>query len=168
MSTAASAVTLPRTSVSAGRLELVLVEDQAAEVAEAELAHPAQVAQAPAQPAAVAEARALGRGGVLGLGTGGKPGLRLGGLHLGARRGLLRRLRPPARRSWQQALHEEKAPIGAVGGEYSGAPASSIQAWSTRSAMRSDDHSAARERPSTRGSAASRCGASAAAQRSRS
>ena len=40
--------------------EAVLVEDEAAEVAEAQLADAAQVAQAPAQPPALAEARAVG------------------------------------------------------------------------------------------------------------
>ena len=44
------------------RREAVLVEDEAAEVAEAELADAAQVAQAAAQAAAVAEARASGTG----------------------------------------------------------------------------------------------------------
>ena len=43
--------------VGAVALEAVEVEDEAAEVAEAELAGPAQVAQAPPQPAAGAEAR---------------------------------------------------------------------------------------------------------------
>ena len=47
-----------------GPVEAVLVEDEAAEVAEAELAHAAQVAQAAAQPAAVAEAGRRCSGGV--------------------------------------------------------------------------------------------------------
>src|SRR5204862_3199742 len=50
-----------------GALETMQVEDEAAEVAEAELAHAAQVRQAAAQPPAIAEARGardLHRGGV--------------------------------------------------------------------------------------------------------
>ena len=55
---ACSAAELAAHELVVGPVEAVQVEDEAAEVAEAELAHAAQVAQAAAQPAAVAEARA--------------------------------------------------------------------------------------------------------------
>ena len=149
--------------------ELVLVEDEAAEVAVAELADAPQEAQAAAEATAVAEARLGRRGRVFGLGSRRDGGLGLGRLHLGPGRrvlGALRTVRAPARRSWQQALHMERAPsLGASDREYSGAPDTSIHASSTRRAMRSADHSAARARPSTRGSGAARCAASDPAPR---
>src|SRR6185436_15390990 len=144
--------------------ELVLVEDEAAEVAVPELAHAPQEAQAAAEATAIAEARRGRRGRVGRLGSRRDSGLDLGRLRLGAGRrvlGVLRTVRAPARRSWQQALHMERAPsLGASDREYSGAPDTSIHASSTRRAMRSADHSAARARPSTRGSGASRAAAS--------
>ena len=90
--------------------ELVLVEDEAAEIAVPELAHAPQEAQAAAEATAVAEARLGRRGRVFGLGSRRDGGLGLGRLHLGAGRrvlGALRTVRAPARRSWQQALHME-------------------------------------------------------------
>ena len=151
-STAASAAILPRTSSVFWRLKRVLVEDEAAEVAEPELAHAAQEAQAAAEATAVAEARLGRRGRVLGLGSrrdgGAAPRSAAPRCREACPRVPCGRVRAPARRSWQQALHMERAPsLGASDREYSGAPDTSIHASSTRRAMRSADHSAARARP---------------------
>ena len=196
-STAARAVSLPRTSSSSGRPKRCWSNTRPAEVAEAQLAQAPQEAQAPAQPAALAEARprlgdgrridagrrgpSRGRGSRLGAGAGRglcAGGRRRGGLagwgwvgRLGVGRGFggVRTPVAPAQDALHQAAHTERAPSkGASAAEYTGAPVSSDQAATTRRAMCSADQEAARARPSTRGSALARWGASAARHVSRS
>ena len=89
--------------------EAVLVEDEAAEVAEAELAHAAQVAQAPAQAAALAEARAGGNRLLAGGDLGG--GLLLGGA--GAAVASARRLVGGSRRRGRGQVRRWAAPRSA-------------------------------------------------------